>query len=288
MLRVNEVNRLYLGIQGENLAQTLTIDVSDWLVNNPNGSVTIWHKRNGDAVPSATGAVFDPEEKTVSWSPTDTDTYVAGEGTAEIRLTEGEVIKKSREVKTGVSPSVTLAATPLGSDWQDYINAVDSLRFATLVAKNQAQYAQMMAEFAQGGAEAAQAKAEDAIEKWPRIVNYTWNVWDAPNNQWIDTGIDARGRKGDKGEKGDPGDRGPQGERGPEGPQGVQGIQGIQGVQGVEGPAGRDGINGVVIDVKASEYGFSIDEEGHLILTYNGGSAPDFSIDENGHLIYTY
>lgn len=288
MLRINELKQLYLGIQGENLAQTLTIDVSDWLVNNPNGSVTIWHKRNGDSVPSATGAVFDPEEKTISWSPTDTDTYAAGEGVAEIRLTEGNVIKKTRAVRTGVSPAVTLGGTPLGSSWQDYINAVDYIRSKALEAQEAAEDAQEAAEEAQVAAEEAAIQAETVVTKWPRIEGYTWRVWNAENNCWIDTGIDARGRKGEKGDKGDKGDRGAQGERGPAGPQGIQGIQGIQGVQGVEGPAGRDGINGIVIAVTADEYGFSIDDNGHLILTYEGGAAPDFSIDENGHLIYTY
>ena len=125
MLKINEVNRLYLGCQGENLAQTITIDVNDWLVDFPSGVVTIWHKRNGDEVPAATGATLDRENGIVSWTPTSTDTYVSGEGEAEIRLTEGNVIKKSRMIVTGVSKAVTGAdGEELGSGWQDYIDAV--------------------------------------------------------------------------------------------------------------------------------------------------------------------
>ena len=126
MLKINEVNRLYLGSQGENQAQTITIDVSDWLVDFPSGIVSIWYKRNGDSVPSATGATLDREKGIISWTPTSTDTYVSGEGEAEIRLTESNVIKKSRKIVTGVSKSVTGAdGEDLGSGWQDYIDAVE-------------------------------------------------------------------------------------------------------------------------------------------------------------------
>lgn len=126
MLKINTVSRLYLGCQGENLAQTIQIDVSDWLMSHPNGVISIWHKRNGDSVPSATGATLDREKKILSWSPTSTDTYVAGEGEAEIRLTENEIIKKSRTIVTGVSSSVKGEdGNALGSGWQDYIDAVE-------------------------------------------------------------------------------------------------------------------------------------------------------------------
>ena len=146
MLSINDVTRLYLGIQGENEAKTITIDVAPWLVAHPGGSVTIWHKRNGDDVPSATGAVFDDEAGTISWTPTSTDTYVSGEGEAEIRLTEGNIIKKSRTVKTGVSPAVTGAGVPLGSDWQSYINEVDRIRSAAVTAKQASEAAALDSE----------------------------------------------------------------------------------------------------------------------------------------------
>ena len=125
VLKVNELTKIYLGAQGENNAQTIKIDIHEWLVSYPNGRVTIWHKRNGDEVPYPTGAVMNAEEETLSWSPSRADTYVAGEGEAEIRLTDGDVVKKTRKVVTGVSPAVTGGGQPLGSGWQDYIDAVE-------------------------------------------------------------------------------------------------------------------------------------------------------------------
>ena len=162
MLKINELARLYLGIQGENGVRSITVDVSAWINLYPNGSVTVWHKRCGDSTPSPTGAVYDSEEQTVTWDITSVDTFVAGIGEAEFRLIENDVIKKTAKVMTGVSPAVTLAGTELGSDWASYINAVDSLRAGAVVAQEAAEDAQEAAEDAQGAAEDAQEAAEGA------------------------------------------------------------------------------------------------------------------------------
>ena len=98
--------------------------------------------------------------------------------------------------------------------------------------------------------------------------------------------VDMSGATGIQGPKGDKGETGSQGPVGPQGPQGIQGVQGIQGPAGADG---ADGENGVVVSVEAWNIGFHVDSNGHLILTYNGASAPDFEIDETtGHLLYTY
>lgn len=55
--------------------------------------------------------------------------------------------------------------------------------------------------------------------------------------------------------------------------------------QGATGAAGRDGA---VADLGANEYAFNINSSGHLILTYNGESAPNFYINASGHLIHTW
>lgn len=147
MLKINELRQIHLGIQGENLAREIPIDVSAWLIDFPNGSISIWHKRNGDSEPGPTGATLDREKGILTWSPTNTDTYYDGEGSAEVRLTEDGVIKKTREIKTDVSPAVTLAGTTQGSDWQSYINAVEEIKDEAVAA----------------AADAAEA-AEEAVE----------------------------------------------------------------------------------------------------------------------------
>ena len=124
MLNINDLNRIYLGVQGENGARPIVIDVRPWLIGHPDANISIWHTRNGESVPDPTGAVFDSEAGTITWTPTNVDTYVHGEGEAEIRLYENGIIKKTRKIITGVSPSVTGAGTPLGSGWQDYLDAI--------------------------------------------------------------------------------------------------------------------------------------------------------------------
>lgn len=56
-------------------------------------------------------------------------------------------------------------------------------------------------------------------------------------------------------------------------------------VPGPEGPPGPQGNTGVVIDIN-SQYAFTVNEEGFLILHYmDGATPPDFSINSEGHLI---
>ena len=126
MLNVNDVNQIYLGCQGENLARTIVIDVKPWLVAHPQGVVSLYHKRNGSQEATPTAAVFDAEAGTLTWQPTSTDTYVFGEGEAEIRLAEGSVIKKSRKIKTDVAKAVTGGdGTDLVSGWQGFLDAIE-------------------------------------------------------------------------------------------------------------------------------------------------------------------
>ena len=113
MLKINEITRLDLGIQGENAARTIEIDMSAWADAHPNGTIAVYHKRNGDAsAAETTGAAYDSETKVLTWTPNGTDTYYSGEGTAEVQLTESGVVKKSREVKTYVRPSMVLNGNP--------------------------------------------------------------------------------------------------------------------------------------------------------------------------------
>ena len=106
MLRINDINRIHLGCQGENNARTITINVSDWLTEFPAGIITIWNRRNGENVEyEPTGVVFDDVNGTISWTPTGNDTFYAGTGVCGICLKVGRVIKKSRNIETFVTES---------------------------------------------------------------------------------------------------------------------------------------------------------------------------------------
>lgn len=70
-----------------------------------------------------------------------------------------------------------------------------------------------------------------------------------------------RGAKGDRGEKGDKGEKGDRGEK------------------------GETGASGDVGTTVEGFFAFHVNEEGHLILSYNDETPPDVYIDDNGHLI---
>lgn len=67
-------------------------------------------------------------------------------------------------------------------------------------------------------------------------------------------------------------------------PQGEKGDQGATGPTGATGAQGPQGVGGLAVPTD-SQYAFTVDNNGHLICSYVGDTAPDFSIDENGHLI---
>lgn len=140
MLDVNKVEALYLGIRGENRCRTIQIDMSPWMTAHPNGTCSIWHKRTTAPNKEATGATFDPETNVLTWILTGINTYEAGYGIVEIRLTEDGVIKKSRDIPALVSPSlIGENGDTLESDWQAYLNDMEARKQGALNAKTGAE-----------------------------------------------------------------------------------------------------------------------------------------------------
>lgn len=233
MLEINKVQRLYLGVKGENLARTIEIDVNAWFTMYPNASFSIWHKRQGDEGKQATGATFDRETGILSWMPTSADTFYAGEGIAEIRMTEGEVIRKTRDVTTTVAESLTTGSgETIESEWQAYLNVVESYKNAaesaaeaTEEAAQQIHEVEQYVEAAREAATSAEgsvtqaateatraaesaAQAAAAVGHYPRISATTgnWEVWNQGASAWVDTGVHAEGPRGLKGDTGDAAD----------------------------------------------------------------------------------
>lgn len=139
MLKINEVTSLYLGVQGENQARTIQIDMAEWLAGHPNAAVSIWHRINGTVEFQPTGALLDLETGILSWSPLNSDTAHDGQGDAEVRLTESGIIKKTKKITTLTSPSPTLDGSVIGSGWQEYINAIEEMKAAAVAAKNRSE-----------------------------------------------------------------------------------------------------------------------------------------------------
>lgn len=128
-LKIELVQRLDLGIQGEHNAHVIRIDCTGWLQQFPNGTVSLYHKRNGDNEMGVTGATFDRQTNILSWEITDYETYYSGEGVAEIRLTEGTATKKKKRAITLVRQCVVGEdGEPIQSTWQGFIDEVERIK----------------------------------------------------------------------------------------------------------------------------------------------------------------
>lgn len=211
MLKINELKRLDLGIKGENESKTLQIDMSAWASLYPNATAEILHKRSGDSTKALTGATYNSDTMILTWIPTDADTYYEGFGVAEIRMVEGDVVKKTKDlIVTAVCPSVIDGSgTIIESTYQAFLNSVISTKQQAVEAKNNAETAQGLAEDAADDAEAyaddaetAAAAAEAAVTHGPYISNGNgnWMVWSQDAGDYVDTGIHAQGPQGEPGQ----------------------------------------------------------------------------------------
>lgn len=165
MLKINELARLYLGVKNENLSRTIEIDMSAWAALYPNATAEILHRRQGDQTKELTGATYDSDTKILSWTPTSYDTFYEGFGIAEIRMVEGEIVKKTKDLLvTAVAPSIIDGSgNVVASDYQAWLNAAIGNKQAAVAAKNDAVSAKNDAVSAKNDAIAAKQAAEAAI-----------------------------------------------------------------------------------------------------------------------------
>ena len=88
-------------------------------------------------------------------------------------------------------------------------------------------------------------ETEEYLNNPPKIgENGNWEVWDAEEKSYVDTGSPSRGEQGEQGNTGPVGPQGPAGPQGEQGPAGPQGEQGPEGPQGNPGPKGDPGPQG--------------------------------------------
>lgn len=106
------------------------------------------------------------------------------------------------------------------------------LECADLDAEQAAEFTPVLRDMEQAVADAKRAttEANEAASHQPRIgESDTWEVWDITTDQYVDTGVAARGTQGIQGEPGPKGDQGPAGAKGDPGPAGAKGDPGEPG-----------------------------------------------------------
>ena len=245
---------ILLGRCGENLARTVEIDVSEYLVEYPGAVVTLLHRRHGESGIYPVAAEL--RDGCLVWQPTSADTAIVGDGEAEVRVTVGGVLAKSKILSTMVDKSLTgqeMTAPEPGMDWVDKItNAI-------------------------GNAQNMKAEAESVAYGEPATAEYDGKTgtmhFGIPEGKPGRDGTDGKdGAAGAKGDKGDPGEQGPKGDPGEKGDTGAQGPQGEQGPKGDPGEQGPKGDPGSDANVTAANI--------EAALGYKPADGADFELIE--------
>lgn len=190
---------ILLGRCGENLARTVEIDVSEYLMEYPGAVVTLLHRRHGES--GIYPVAVELRDGCLVWQPTSADTAIVGSGEAEVRVTVDGVLAKSKILSTMVDKSLTGQETDApepGMDWVDKITT------------------------AIGNVQNMKAEAESVAYGEPATAEYDGKTGTMhfgipegrPGRDGKDGTDGAPGAKGDKGDTGDPGGQGPKGDPG--------------------------------------------------------------------------
>lgn len=150
------------------------------------------------------------------------------------------------------------------------------LECADLDAEQAAEFTPVLRDMEQAVADAKRAtiEANEAASHQPRIgKSDTWAVWDITTDQYVDTGVAARGTQGIQGEPGPKGD---------------------QGLAGAKGDPGEPGSDAAATDVRIAGKSITADGVADIPAAVNNGSygvvkvgAPELGgiqINANGNL----
>lgn len=173
MLQINTLDKLHLGIQGENKATTIRIDMSAWAEEYPDAVFNVIFRPHDSELFYPMVTSYDSETKVLRWVISNVVTAEAGVCETEIRAQDSEtsLVKKSRKIPSFVEPSVTGTETEPPEPEEEWVTRVlnaaedaEDAAEAAETAQGKAEDAQEAAEIAQGKAEDAQEAAEDAQE----------------------------------------------------------------------------------------------------------------------------
>lgn len=318
-IEVRELPYLPLGHQGENGAQRIVWRglADSWARLYGEGVFTLTVLREGDSAPYP--ASLKSENGDVIWTLSNADTAKAGEGMAELTYIVGGVIAKSRTWRTVVKPSLSANGTtepPAAyQSWVDEVlqaaadaeTAVSKMPYVDETTGNWFKWDATAGAFADTGVAATgpigpkgetgsgfkvlgyygTKAALDAAQKATAAAGDAYGVGTAePYDIYIFDGITGefinngplQGADGAAGKDGvtftpsmsDDGDLSWTNDGGKANPQTVN----------LKGPKGDTGGG-------LGAYQFSVNDDGDLILTYEGDQPPQYAISNDGDLILT-
>ena len=239
---------ILLGRCGENLAQTVEIDVSEYLVEYPGAVVTLLHRRHGES--GIYPVAVELRDGCLVWQPTSADTAIVGSGEAEVRVTVNGVLAKSKILSTMVGKSLTGQETDApepGMDWVDKITT------------------------AIGNVQNMKAEAESVVYGEPATAEYDGKTgtmhFGIPEGRPGRDGKDGTdGAPGVKGDKGDPGPKGDPGSDASVTAENIKAALGYAPVKDVQ-VAGNSVLADGVANIKTNAYqGVSFNSLHELVL----------------------
>ena len=175
--RISERSSIELGERGENAVIEVVLDFAPWVEEFGEGSVSLYVKRNGDA--TAYPVFLDINGAEATWTISDTDTNKLGRGEAEFVYIVGEKIEKTAVFGFFVKRDIGKPDDTPPDGFEIWLD-----RLAGYVAD-----VQNVASEAEASAELAQ----EAVGHYPKIVDDYWYVWDAENEEFVNTNVIAEG-----------------------------------------------------------------------------------------------
>ena len=155
---------IFLGFPGENDSRPVIVDVSPWLEEFPDATVSFVYTRH-DKLTYA--VVVNQPGPVVTWKPLEED-LVNGDCSLQIQIKQGAIVKKSCIIACRVGESLDDPSDPPQPPRPTYVEEVIE----------------------------AAADAEAAVSHYPQIRNGYWWVWDVENGEWVNTGVKATGEGG--------------------------------------------------------------------------------------------
>lgn len=152
---------------------------------------------------------------TVTISTTQQMTAVGGHVMAELRIESGTTVIGTLNFIIDIEPSALsddtiISDTEIPVIERDFEAALAEAEADALVAEGYAKGTQDGVPVGSGSPyyhdnakhykEEAEAAASGVLEKYPKIVGDYWYIWDVETNQYVNTGVRAKGTQGDPGQ----------------------------------------------------------------------------------------
>ena len=157
---------IYIGVWGTLRVQEQKFDISPWRDAYGDGQILVLVQRRGDEIPYEAADVTVSESGIATWTFTEADTAIVGEGKAALVYIVGnERVARTEPYQTYVAPTIGISDNDPQDPWADWYTRVLAASAAAVAAMGGAETAQTAAEAAQTASETAQGKAEDAQVK---------------------------------------------------------------------------------------------------------------------------